>query len=128
MTRYGKTLTTIGVLALGAAATLAPAASLAKNQAKPIVKTIRVRDDFYSLGKLKIKRGNKINFVWAKANFDSHNVTLSKGPKGVKPAKFASATGTSGIKFERTFMTPGTYQFQCTIHPESMNLTVTVKR
>jgi plastocyanin len=45
----------------------------------------------------------------------------------VNKLKFSSATGTSGIRLERTFLKPGKYHFQCIIHPYSMNTVVTVK-
>jgi plastocyanin len=55
-------------------------------------------------------------------------VTLIKGPKGVSKKSFTSATGAIGIKFERKFLKPGTYHFECTIHPTQMNMTITVKK
>lgn len=120
-------LITLVVLVLGVVAVIAPAASGSKKP-KPVIKKVGVLDDYYSPVKLTIKKGNEVNWVWSHANFDSHNVTLIKGPRGVRVTKFTSATGTSGIKFERTFLTPGTYRFQCTIHPESMNMTIVVKK
>jgi plastocyanin len=89
---------------------------------------VSVGDDFFRPTKLTIKKKNAMNFVWKKSNYDSHNVTLIKAPRGVKHSRFTSITGTSGIRFKRQFLTPGTYHFVCTIHPESMNLTVIVKK
>jgi len=109
-------------------AVVVPAASGSgsETKAKPVVKTVHIGDDFYAPGKLTIKRGSQIKWIWDKTNFDSHNVTLIKGPRGVSARKFTSATGSTGIHFEREFLTPGTYHFECTIHL-SMNMTVIVK-
>lgn len=117
-----------GIAAIGCAAAVPVATSAAASKPKVVTKTVGVGDDFFKPTKLTIKQKNAINFVWKKANFDSHNVTLVKGPKGVKHSKFTSITGTSGIHFKRQFTTPGTYHFICTIHPESMRLTVVVNK
>jgi plastocyanin len=98
------------------------------HKAKVVVKKVKVADDFFAPTKLTIKKGNQINFVWQSTNYDTHNVTLRKGPKGVKRSKFTSINAVSGIHFKRTFLTAGTYHFVCTIHPGTMNLTVVVKR
>jgi plastocyanin len=114
--------------AVGCAA-IAPVASSAgaTHKPKPVIKKVQVSDDFYSPTKLTIKKGSSVNWVWSNTNFDTHNVTLIKGPKGVKKSKFTSVDGARGLHFKRTFATPGTYHFECTIHP-SMNIAVTVKR
>ena len=96
--------------------------------AKAVVKKVKVADDFFTPTKLTIKKGNQINFVWQNTNYDTHNVTLRKGPRGVKHGKLTSINAVRGIRFQRTFLTPGTYHFVCTIHPGTMNLTVVVKR
>jgi plastocyanin len=115
-------------LALGVAV-LVPAASGSGTaaQPKPVIKTVHVGDDFYAPINVTIKRGQRVHWIWNKTNFDSHNVTLIQGPKGVNPHKFTSVTGSTGIRFERQFLTPGTYHFECTIHL-SMNMIVVVKR
>ncbi len=118
----------VGIAAVGCAAAVPVATSAAASKPKVVTKTVSVADDFFKPTKLTIKKNNAINFVWAKFNYDSHNVTLVKGPKGVKHSKFTSITGTSGIHLKRQFLTPGTYHFICTIHPESMRLTVVVKK
>jgi plastocyanin len=91
-------------------------------------KKITVADDYFSKSKLKIKKGGAVSLVWSPANFESHNVTLVKGPKGVKRSKYTSITGSTGIHFKRTFTKPGVYHFICTIHPGTMILTLTVAK
>jgi plastocyanin len=118
----------IAALALGVGAGVIPAAASTKKKPAPKVKTITVADDYFSLAKLTVKEGQKIKWVWSRDNYDSHNVTLLSGPKGVNHRKFTSATGLTGIKFERVFLKPGKYHFQCTIHPTEMNIDLTVKK
>ena len=126
MLRY-KPAVTAGVAAVGCAVAV-PAATSAASKPTLVTKTVSVGDDFFKPTKLTIKKQNAISFAWKKSNFDSHNVTLVKGPKGVKHSRFTSITATSGIHFKRQFTTPGAYHFICTIHPESMRLTVIVKK
>lgn len=125
--RHGLIALILGLLACGIAANAAGAAHKTKKK-KVFTKTVKVVDDYYAPTNVTLKKGNAINWVWSKYNYDSHNVTLMKGPKGVKKSQFKSVTGTSGIHFKRTFVKPGTYHFECTIHPATMYLTVIVKR
>lgn len=85
-----------------------------------------VYDDYYSPTSLKIHTGDKVKWKWIDTS-NSHNVTLNKGPKGVKKKDFTSTTGSFGITFKKTFKKKGTYQFYCTIHPTVMQEIVKVK-
>jgi plastocyanin len=104
------------------------AASQTTKKPRVITRAVSVADDYFAPTKLTIKKGNRINFVWKKTNYDTHNVTLRKSPRGVRHSKFTSINAVSGIHFKRTFTTSGTYHFICTIHPSAMNLTVIVKK
>ncbi len=127
--RSPRVAVAIGALVLGVGAGVIPAAANpATHSSKRKVKTITVADDYFSLARLTVKKGQKIKWMWSKQNYDSHNVTLVSGPKGISNRKFTSATGVFGIKFERTFLKPGKYHFRCTIHPDSMNTILTVKK
>jgi len=119
----------VAACVLGAAvvAPVASGAGTVSHKPKPVVKKVKVSDNFYSPTKVSITKGGSVNWVWSNTNFNTHNVTLIQGPKGVKKAKFTSIDGARGLHFKRTFTTPGTYHFECTIHP-SMNVAVTVKR
>jgi plastocyanin len=127
--RKGPIAAVIAAVACGAAV-IVPISSGAStaHSAKVVVKKVKVADDFFAPTKLTIKKGNQINFVWQNTNYDTHNVTLRKAPKGVSHKKFTSINAVRGIHFNRTFLTPGTYHFVCTIHPGTMNLTVVVTR
>jgi plastocyanin len=128
MLRYRRSMVGLGMLALGtsAGAAILPTTGLAKAK-HPVVKLVKVEDDFYSPKKLTIKRGNQINFIWNKNNVDTHNVMFLTGPKGVNPDKFSSGTNFTGVKFKPTFTKVGTYHFRCTIH-RAMRLTVIVRK
>jgi plastocyanin len=95
---------------------------------KPVVKKVKVADDFYSPTKLTIKVGDKVNFVWSPTNVETHNVTLVSGPKGVSRKQFTSLDASTSFHFERKFTVAGKYHFQCTIHPTMMNTFITVKK
>jgi plastocyanin len=118
-------LVMVAVLALsGAAAT----AANAPKKSKP--KEVTVADFYFSPEKLTINKGQSVNWVWAEGNTYPHDVHLKSGPKGLKD-KASYSTKTTAVtdaEFEKTFTTPGTYKFICTIHPTMMHMTVIVKK
>lgn len=104
-------------------------------------KTVQVKDDFFAPVSVKVKKNDKIKWSWDAMNGNSHNVTLVKGPKGVKKGckttgKDAyspliskcnkSASGAVGIKFTKKMNVKGNYKFICTIHPTVMTMTAKV--
>ncbi len=125
-----RTLTRIGILV--ALAALCVGALTATGVASPFGKggqpeKVKVLDDFYKPTNVKIKKNKKVTWKWGQ-DFNSHNVTLKKGPKGVKKSKFTSQTSSAeGFKFTKKFKKPGKYNFYCTIHPDVMKMTVKVK-
>jgi plastocyanin len=106
----------------GSAAGGEPVAETAKKTAK-----VKVGDDFFSPTTLKVKKGTKVKWKWLPENGNPHNVTLTKGPKGVKKKDLTSKTGSIGVKFNRKLKKKGTYKFICTIHATVMKQTVKVK-
>ena len=76
-----RTLTIITALVALTALAMPTAGVAAKN------KTVKVRDDFFSPTKVKVKKDAKVKFNWGSSNINTHNVTLKKGPKGVKKSK-----------------------------------------
>jgi plastocyanin len=95
---------------------------------KPVVKKVKVQDNLYSPTKVTIKKGQQVNWIWSSSNFNTHTVTLIKGPKGVNKHKFSSIQASTGVHFKLTFLKPGVYHFECMLHPLEMNMTVTVKK
>ena len=121
-------LAAVTALALTGAAAVPAAGAAPSAKPKPVVKKVKVADDFYSPTKLTIKVGDRVNFVWSPTNVETHNVTLVQGPKRVSKKQFTSLDASTSFHFERTFTVPGKYHFQCTIHPTMMNLFLTVKQ
>jgi plastocyanin len=103
-------------------------AALGTTTKKPVVKKVQVVDNFYSPTKVIIKTGQQVNWIWNMNNFNTHTVTLIKGPKGVSKRKFSSIQASTGVHFKLTFLKPGVYHFECMLHPLEMNMTVTVKK
>ena len=111
-------------LAVGAVAATGVASPFAKARQPEKVKVL---DDFYKPDFVKIKKSRKVTWKWGD-DFNSHNVTLKKGPRGVNKSKFTSQTSSDqGFKFTKKFKKPGKYNFYCTIHPDVMKMTVKVK-
>lgn len=117
----------LATCALGCVGLVPVGASAGATHKKPVVKQVKVGDDYYSPKKLTLTKGNAVNWAWSKQNYETHNVTLLRGPEGVKKSRFTSIDAAGGYHFKRTFTTTGTYHFECTIHP-SMLITVTVKK
>lgn len=125
------------LVAVLAAGILIPAASAGAKTAK-----VTVGDDFFAPVEVKVKKNDKVKWAWDPSNTNPHNVTMTKGPKGVKKGckrkgKDAyspliskcnkSATGAIGIKFTKKMDVKGKYTFICTIHP-TMKMSVKVGR
>ena len=113
------------VSAIAAAPAAAPAAE--PQQAKTKTVKVRVRDDFYSESRVKIKKGQKVKWSWGNLNFNPHDVTLKKGPKKVKKKRFRSLTASIGYSWAKKFKVKGTYKMFCTIHPITMQMNVKVR-
>jgi plastocyanin len=118
----------VAAFALSGAASTAAQAPPAKPKSKP--KEVSVADFYFGPEKLTLKEGQSVNWVWAESNTYPHDVHLKSGPKGLK-GKASYSTKTTAVtdaEFEKTFTTPGTYKFICTIHPTQMHMTIVVKK
>ncbi len=123
----GLTVGALSLLGANAAIAKAPTA-LAHKSPKPAIVT--VADFYFGPSATTIKKGGSVRWIWASTNTSPHDVHLKKGPKGLKKASSYSTktTAVTNAEFKKTFETPGTYNFICTIHPTTMKLTVTVKK
>ncbi len=122
-------VTIVAASLLGGTAALARGgASASKKSPKPAMVT--VADFYFGPNNLTIKKGGSVKWVWAPTNVEPHDVHLKSGPKGLKKKGSYSTktTAVTNAQFKKTFETPGTYHFICTIHPTLMKLTVTVKK
>ena len=116
----------VAVFALTGA--VATAANAPKKKGKP--KEVSVADFYFGPETLTLKEGQSVNWVWAEGNTYPHDVHLKSGPRGLKEKKAYSTktTAVTDAEFEKTFTTPGTYKFICTIHPTQMHKTIDVKK
>ena len=91
---------------------------------------VTVADFYFGPSAVTIPKGGTVKWVWASTNYESHDVHLKQGPKGLKQKGSYSTqtTAVTNATFKHAFPTPGTYRFICTIHPTQMKMTVTVKK
>lgn len=105
------------VVAVLAAAMLASPAGALAGTAK-----VKVGNDYFRPGTLKVKPKTKVKFKWKGGAM--HNVTYKRGPG--KP--FASkTTKKKGVNFKKTFRKKGKYKLYCTLHPSTMKMKVKVR-
>jgi plastocyanin len=109
--------------AAGMAALAAVPASAGKH--KPVHRTVKVGDYFLSPTKLTVPRKSTITWKWPSAAGDSHDVKLTKRPKGVK--RFQSEIAASDYTFKRKLRVKGKYVVICSLHPTEMRQTIIVK-
>jgi plastocyanin len=117
-------------LACVAAVALMGATAVAAKAPPPKSKVVTVNDFYYSPTAVTIHKGGAVRWVWSAYNTYPHDVHLKKGPANLK-RKGSYSTKTSAVTeahFQKSFETPGTYKFICTIHPTEMKMTVVVKK
>jgi plastocyanin len=95
--------------------------------------TITMGPNNFEQTSIMIKAGQTITFVDDKATGSEHILVI--GTQGVSQTEAGAPDfhGATGITFQpgqswtsSPWTTPGTYHVTCTIHPTTMNLTVTV--
>lgn len=122
-----RALTACALAAAAVSAVAVPVTSGAGATSKTPVVT--VADDYFAPTNVKIKKGEKVKFVWDDFNTDTHNVVLGKKhPKEVKANDFRSSSGAVGLTYAPKFKVPGEYEFICTYHKSVMRMTVKVKK
>jgi plastocyanin len=114
-----------------AAVALAPAAAGAgaashkkKKHTKSVTKTVGIHDNYYEPAKLTVREGTIVKWQWPITTGDTHDVTLKKGPKGVK--KFQSEIAASDYSYKYRFKVAGKYHIICSLH-EGMTMDITVR-
>ncbi len=108
-------------LCVGAAAFAVAPGGLAATS-KPRV--VQVGDDYFAPAKMTVSKGKTVLWKWLAYNGNTHDVKLTKRPKGVK--SFHSDPATSDFTFKRKLTVRGKYRIICTYH-EGMTQTITVK-
>ena len=122
MKKTVQRLTVATSLALLALAPAVDAGAAGKKKPKPL--TVGIFDNYYEPAKAKVPVGTKVVWKWPAVTGDSHDVTLDKGPKGVK--KFQSPVAAAQFKYKRTLTKKGKYHIICTLH-EEMTMDITVR-
>jgi plastocyanin len=104
----------ITLAALAATAALAVVA----DARRPRTKTVHLAGASFSAGTVKLKKGDRIKFVW---DDGLHNVKRRRGPS------FRNIGDRDAGSVTRTFRSRGTYRLVCTLHLDlGMRLTVKV--
>ena len=115
---------------IGLAALVAAGLSLGVAPAQagktPIKKTVKIGDYFFTPETMTVKKDTYVIWKWPTEGGDGHDVVLRKGPKGVK--KFASDVFFADEKYRKKLTVPGKYYILCSLHPDEMKQTITVKR
>ncbi len=66
-----------------------------------MTKKVGIFDNYYEPAKLTIPKGSTVKWQWPITTGDTHDVTLKKGPKGVK--KFQSEIAASDYVYSKKF-------------------------
>jgi plastocyanin len=106
-----KLLLLLVVLAIAVPAVTVSALAAGKTR------TTTLQDDFFTRGKLTIKKGTTVNWKWNTE--DDHTVTEING-------KFSSKDTRKG-NYKHRFTKKGTFTVYCLVHPEEMRQKVVVK-
>jgi plastocyanin len=119
----------VAAVALAPAAAGAGAATHKKkhhrhHHAKSVTKKVGIFDNYYDPAKLTIHKGSTVKWQWPVTSGDTHDVTLKKGPKGVK--KFQSEIAASDYTYKHKFTVAGKYHIICSLH-EGMTMDITVR-
>ena len=114
----------VAAVALAPAAAGAGAASHEKKQPKSVTKTVGIHDNYYEPARLTVRQNTIVKWQWPITTGDTHDVTLKKGPKGVK--KFQSEIAASDYSYKYRFKVAGKYHIICSLH-EGMTMDITVR-
>lgn len=93
--------------------------------AKTKKRTVEVGDYYFAPAKMTVRRNTVIVWKWPAGGGDGHDVYLKKGPRGVK--RFRSEVLFADATYRKKLTKRGRYRIICTLHENSMRLTITVK-
>lgn len=82
--------------------------------------TVTVGNNFFQPASITVPPGTTVTWQWTNTGAVPHNVTSTGSPSFPSSA---TLTGT-GQTYQHRFETSGTYQYQCTIHPEMQGTVV----
>ncbi len=114
----------VAAVALAPATAGAGASGKKHKKHKTETKKVGIFDNYYDPAKLTIHKGSTVKWQWPITTGDTHDVTLKKGPKGVK--KFQSEIAASDYTYSHKFTVAGKYHIICSLH-EGMTMDITVR-
>ena len=117
--RNARNIAAAALVATGLTLAIAPA------QAGTAKRTVEVGDYYFTPAKLTIKRNTTVVWKWPAGGGDAHDVVLKKGPRGVK--RWASEVLVADDTYRKKLTVPGRYSIICSLHPDQMKQTITVK-
>ncbi len=91
------------------------------NGTNPVAQTtVTVSNDFFNPADIQVSPGAMVTWTWAGGHPIGHSVTFTD------PAIVSSVTQINGIHVAAMPMATGTYYYNCTTHPSTMQGAVTV--
>ena len=106
----------VAIVAAGAAVLLAGSAEAKVHKAD-------IGSNFFAPGKLTVKQGDRVRFIWDEFAFEAHDVNVRKGP-----ARFHSPLQAGGTWSTKKLKRSGKYSLYCSQHPEEMTMVLRVKK
>jgi plastocyanin len=91
------------------------------NAAKATTHTVQVANFSFTPNTLNIQSGDTVKWVWVSGN---HTTTSLSVPVGA--SSWDSPMNSTSTQFEIQLTVPGTYNYNCTMHPTTMTGTITV--
>ncbi|MEA2297421.1 MAG: hypothetical protein QOF77_357 [Solirubrobacteraceae bacterium] len=101
-------------------AAIAAAPSLAAGSKTHVIKAQNI---LFSPERITIRPGDRVTWRFLDAPLRSSHTVTSVGPRRFKDLPNGRLRGSFTVRFDRR----GTYRFQCTFHPGSMNGSITVR-
>ena len=121
--RSARTIAVALVAATGLSLAIVPAQA---GRAKTKKVTVEVGDYYFTPKRLTVKKNTIVVWKWPTAGGDAHDVVLTKAPRGVK--KWASDVFLADETYRKRLKVQGRYSILCSLHPDVMKQTITVKR
>ena len=112
-----RRITLLGALGALAALLGGGQGAAAEQRAQASLENVSVRDDFFSRRRVTVSRGETVRFVWRRTRH-LHNVSGGR--------RESRTTRRRGYVYKRRFFR--STRLVCTIHPDSMRMTVRVPR
>ena len=115
-----RKLVSLALAAAGVTLAVVPAQA-----GQTVKRSVEVGDYYYSPTRMTVRRNTIVVWKWPAGGGDAHDVALKRGPRGVK--RFRSEVLLADAVYRKRLKVPGRYSIYCTLHPDQMKQTITVK-